>query len=87
MKENQVNQWKNHPQFTSDMTSLRDERQKAWKIGREETNLTQMMKGNIEALPVINYFSFTLTFRIQSMSHIQMIPRFFLHNNYQTIEK
>ena len=36
MKENQVNQWKNHQQFISDMASLRDERQKASKIGREE---------------------------------------------------
>ena len=31
MKENQVNQWKNHQQFISNMASLRDERQKAWK--------------------------------------------------------
>jgi hypothetical protein len=28
MKENQVNQWKNHQQFISDMASLRDERQR-----------------------------------------------------------
>jgi hypothetical protein len=36
MKENQVSQWKNHQQFISDMANLRDERQKAWKIRREE---------------------------------------------------
>jgi hypothetical protein len=36
MKDNQVNQWKNHQQFTLDMASLRDEGQKTWKIGREE---------------------------------------------------
>jgi hypothetical protein len=39
MKENQVNQWKNHQQFIYDMTSLRDERQKAWKIRKEKDKL------------------------------------------------
>jgi hypothetical protein len=29
-------------------------------LEEKKTDLTQMLKGNIEALPVINYFSFTL---------------------------
>jgi len=45
MKENQVNQWKNHQHG---------------RLEEKKTDLTQMLKGNIEALPVINYFSFTL---------------------------
>jgi len=45
MKENQVNQWKNHQHE---------------RLEEKKTDLTQMLKGNIEALPVINYFSFTL---------------------------
>ena len=45
MKENQVNQWKNH---------------RHGRLEEKKTDLTQMLKGNIEALPVINYFSFTL---------------------------
>ena len=73
MKENQVNQWKNHQQFTSDMASLRDERQKAWKIGREEDKFDS----NVER----KYWSFTcnqlrflyVDLRIQSVSHIQII--------------
>jgi hypothetical protein len=44
MKENQINQWKNHQQFISDMASLRDERQKAWKIGREEDKFYSNME-------------------------------------------
>jgi predicted deacylase len=43
------------------------------RLEEKKKDLTQMLKGNIEALPVINYFSFMLTFRIQSVSHIQII--------------
>jgi hypothetical protein len=61
MKENQVNQWENHQQFTSNTTSLRDERRemrdrKHGRLEEKKTNFTQMLKGNIKALPVIFTF-------------------------------
>jgi hypothetical protein len=60
---------------------MRDERQKAWKIGREEDkfyskcwkeilklyNFTQMLKGNIKALPVI--FTFPSRWEMRDKEH------------------
>jgi len=71
MKENQVNQWKNHPQFISDVASLRDERQKTWKIGREEDKFSQMLKGNIKALPVI--FTFPSRWEMRDKESIEAV--------------
>lgn len=37
-----------------------------------------IMEVDLEAIPVVNYLSFSLTFRIEAVSHIQMISWFFL---------
>ena len=76
MKENQVNQWKNHQQFISDMASLKDERwemrdRKHGRLEEKKTNFTQMLKGNIKVLPVI--FTFPSRWEMRDKESIEAV--------------